>query len=43
MLRAESIADAFTTLSPERIVLKRGRIVARSEYRARVGDDEVTT
>jgi cytosine deaminase len=41
LLKADSIADAFTTLSPERIVFKRGTIVARSEYRVEVAGGEV--
>ena len=41
LLKADSVADAFTTLSPERVVIKGGAVVARSEYRLEMtGDGE---
>lgn len=37
-LKASSIFEAFTLLSPERITLKRGRVVARSHFSGSVWD-----
>lgn len=43
LLKASSIPDAFTTLCPERTVLKAGAVIAHSEYRSRIGMEEVPT